>query len=58
MRRFPRSRRRRGVITVEWIAFITILVIGTIGGLAVARNAILSELKDISEAIAALDMFP
>ena len=58
MRRFQRSRRRRGVITVEWIAFITILVIGTIGGLTVARNAILSELKDISEAIAALDMFP
>ncbi len=58
MRRFVRSRRRRGVITVEWIAFVTVLVIGTIGGLAVARNAIVSELKDIADAIAALDLFP
>lgn len=58
MRRFARSRRRRGVITVEWIAFVTVLVIGTIGGLAVARNAIVSELKDIADAITALDLFP
>ena len=58
MRRFVRPRRRRGVITIEWIAFVTILVIGVIGGLGVARNAILSELQDISEAIAAMDMFP
>lgn len=58
MPRPARSRRRRGNITVEWIAFVTVLVIGVIGGLGVARNAILSELKDISEAIAAMDMFP
>lgn len=57
MRRFAR-RRRRGVITIEWIILFTILVIGVIGGLGVFRNAILSELKDISEAIAAMDMFP
>lgn len=56
MRRFARSRRRRGVITTEWIIFVTILVIGTIGGMAVVRNAIISELKDISEAIAAMNM--
>ena len=55
MRRFVRSRRRRGVITIEWIAFVTILCIGTIGGLAVARHAIISELVDIAEAIAALN---
>lgn len=58
MRRFTRARRRRGNITVEWIAFVTILVIGVVGGLGVARNAIMSELKDIAEAVAEMNMFP
>jgi hypothetical protein len=57
MRRFKRSRRR-GEITIEWIMLVTILGIGTVGGLAVARNAMLSELKDIAQAIAHYNMFP
>jgi hypothetical protein len=56
MRRL-RSLRRRGMITVEWIIFVTILCIGTIAGLVVVRNAILSELKDIADAIAFWNMF-
>jgi hypothetical protein len=57
MRRNRRSRRRRGLITPEWIMFVTILCIGTIAGLVVVRNAILSELKDISQAIEFFNMF-
>jgi uncharacterized protein (UPF0333 family) len=58
MRRFVRSRRRRGQISLEWVLLITVLAIGVIGGLGVARNALVSELNDIALAVEALDMFP
>lgn len=56
-RRLP-SRRRRGQIALEWVLLATVLVIGVIGGLGVARNAIVAELKDIAEAVADFEMFP
>ena len=36
----------------------TVLVIGVIGGLGVARNAITAELRDIAAAITAYEFFP
>ncbi len=57
MRR-SRLRRRRGEITLEWIILATVLILGVIGGLGVARNAMVSELKDIAEAVEAYDAFP
>ena len=50
------SRRRRGVLTLEWILLVTVIVIGIIGGLGVVRNATLGELKDLAEAITHLNV--
>jgi Flp pilus assembly pilin Flp len=44
-----------GVLTFEWILLITILAIGIVGGLSAVRDAIISELGDVSAAIASLD---
>jgi hypothetical protein len=43
--------KRRGVLTLEWILLVTVLVIGIIGGLGAVRNATLSELIDLADAI-------
>lgn len=50
-------RHRRGEITLEWVILGTLLAFGVIGGLGVARNAMISELSDIAQAIAALHFF-
>jgi hypothetical protein len=50
-RKFRRQKPRRGVLTLEWILIITVLVIGIVGGVAVVRNAIVSEMYDMSESI-------
>ena len=59
---FPKSRqrlrRRRGVLTLEWILLVTVIVIGVIGGLGAVRSATLGELKDLAEAITALNVTP
>lgn len=47
-------RRRRGVLTFEWILLISLLVIGVIGGLSAVRNALICELVDLANCIAAL----
>jgi hypothetical protein len=58
---FPKHRRwqrRRGVLTLEWILLVTVIVLGVIGGLGLVRNATVAELKDLAEAITALNMAP
>jgi hypothetical protein len=49
-------RQRRGSLTIEWIALVTILVIGVIGGLGVVRNALIREFHDLTEAICETDV--
>jgi len=44
-----------GVLTFEWILLITVLVIGIVGGLSAVRDAVISELGDLSHAITLLD---
>src|SRR5688500_3442414 len=44
-----------GVLTFEWVLIITIVVIGIVGGLAAARDAIIDELGDIAEATISFD---
>jgi len=51
---FRRRRKRRGMLTLEWILLVTVLVIGIIGGLGGVRDAINSELVDLQQAIDAL----
>ncbi|HOA50999.1 MAG: hypothetical protein WBH86_03260 [Thermogutta sp.] len=58
-RLFSQRRRRpsrRGILSFEWILLISILVIGIIGGLAAVRNALLSELNDLSQAVEAINV--
>ena len=50
------SRRRRGVLTLEWILLVTVIVLGIVGGLGVVRNATLGELQDLAEAITHLNV--
>ena len=51
-----RGRKRLGVLTLEWILLISLLVIGIIGGLSAVRNALICELKDLAEAVTALNV--
>jgi hypothetical protein len=44
-----------GVLSFEWVLLVTLLTIGIVGGLAAARDAIIDELGDVSEAMLALD---
>ncbi len=44
-----------GILTFEWILLVTLLVIGIIGGVAGARDAIIDELGDVAQAMLALD---
>lgn len=48
-------REDEGVLTFEWILIITVLAIGIVGGLSAVRDAIISELGDLSHAITELD---
>jgi hypothetical protein len=42
-------------LTFEWILVITVLVIGVVGGMSAARDALLTELGDVAEGIVSLD---
>ena len=44
-----------GVLSFEWILLITVLVIGIVGGVAAARDAIIDEFGDVAQAMLALD---
>lgn len=49
--RMKPNRRRRGAVTVEYLLLVTIVGIGVIVGLATVRDAMVSELEDIANAI-------
>jgi len=46
-----RLHRRRGGITLEWVLLVTVLIIGTVGGVAAVRNALILEYQDMIETI-------
>lgn len=48
-------REDDGVLSFEWVLLTTLLVIGVIGGLAAARDAVIDELGDVAQAMLALD---
>ncbi|GAB6165056.1 hypothetical protein JCM19992_10560 [Thermostilla marina] len=48
-------REDEGVLTFEWILLITVLVIGIVGGLSAVRDAVITELGDVVEAVVSLD---
>jgi hypothetical protein len=44
-----------GVLSFEWALLITLLVLGIVGGVAAARDAVIDELGDVAQAMQALD---
>jgi len=44
-----------GVLSFEWIVLTTLLVLGVVGGLAAARDAMIDELGDVAQGMLALD---
>ena len=44
-----------GVLTFEWILLLTMVTIGIVSGLSTVRDAIISELGDVAEAMVSLD---
>ena len=44
-----------GVLSFEWTLLVTLLVLGIVGGLAAARDAVTDELGDVAQAMLALD---
>ena len=57
MKRFLNQlwREDDGILSFEWVMLLTLLVIGIVGGLAAARDAIIDELGDIAQATLNLD---
>jgi Flp pilus assembly pilin Flp len=48
-------REDDGVLSFEWVLLVTLLTIGVVAGIAGARDAIIDELADVSEAAISLD---
>ena len=44
-----------GAMAFEWVVITTLVVLGVVGGLAAARDAIIDELGDAAQAMLALD---
>ncbi|NQU21842.1 MAG: hypothetical protein HQ567_11215 [Candidatus Nealsonbacteria bacterium] len=45
----------QGVLTFEWVLLITVLAIGIVGGMSAVRDAVITELGDVAEAVVSLD---
>jgi len=56
--RKARHERRRGALTLEWILLVTILIIGTVGGVAAVRNALILEYQEMIETICKMSIGP
>lgn len=50
-----RRRRHRGIVTIEYLLLVTLVGIGSIVGLALVRNALVTELNDVATAITQLN---
>jgi hypothetical protein len=44
-----------GSLSFEWVLVVSLLVIGVVGGLSAARDAVIDELGDAAQAMIALD---
>ncbi len=47
---------RRGALSIEWIALITILCVGIVGALGVVRNALIQEFHELTDTICEPDI--
>ena len=53
-----RWQRRRGALTLEWVLLATVIVIGTVGGVAAVRNALILEYQEMIETICQTNVGP
>lgn len=44
-----------GVLSFEWVLLVSVLVIGIVVGVTAARDAVIDELGDVSQAMLAVD---
>jgi hypothetical protein len=54
----PRSHRRRGALTLEWILICTVIIIGTVGGVAAVRNNLILEYQEMIDTICQMSIGP
>lgn len=45
------KRRRRGMLTIEWIILVTVVIIGTIAAVGVIRNQLIEEYQELTQSI-------
>lgn len=57
LKRHARSRRR-GALTLEWILLATVIVLGTVGGVAAVRNALVLEYVEMIDTICQMSVAP
>ena len=50
--------RRRGALTLEWILLCTVLIIGTVGGVAAVRNSLILEYREMIDTICQMSVGP
>jgi hypothetical protein len=53
-----RIRRRRGALTLEWVLLCTVLIIGTVGGVAAVRNSLILEYREMIDTICQMSVGP
>jgi len=49
--------RRKGALTLEWVLLCTVLIIGTVGGVAAVRNALVLEYQEMIETICKMSIY-
>jgi hypothetical protein len=50
--------RRRGALTLEWVLLCTVLIIGTVGGVAAVRNSLILEYREMIDTICQMSVGP
>ena len=53
-----KNRQRRGALTLEWILLCTVLIIGTVGGVAAVRNSLILEYREMIDTICQMSVGP
>jgi hypothetical protein len=60
MRAHSHSTRsqRRAAVTLEWIMLISVIILGTAGGVALVRNALIEEYQELLQTICQMSVGP
>ena len=50
--------KRRGAVTLEWIMLVSVIVLGTAGGVALVRNTLIEEYQELLQTICEMSVGP